>query len=147
MSPPGRPKGEYRRAQPEGTPVSPRPPPGRRRALWPCAATLVLSLTGAAAAKDALIRFEDQFTDDDQTRVTVKVVSAIPGEVALMVLYGPDASTGYSDFRLRLPLAACGVAKSHVHRCQMDDVAVRILLQLAGLQGVQGQPVATRLHH
>ncbi len=23
MSPPGRPKGEYRRAQPEGTPVSP----------------------------------------------------------------------------------------------------------------------------
>jgi 16S rRNA (guanine527-N7)-methyltransferase len=28
MSPPGRPKGEYRRAEPEGTPVS---PPGRRR--------------------------------------------------------------------------------------------------------------------
>jgi hypothetical protein len=36
MSPPGRPKGEYRRAQPEGTPVSARPPvpgPEPERAL------------------------------------------------------------------------------------------------------------------
>lgn len=32
MSPPGRPKGEYRRAQPEGTPVS---APGRSQALIP----------------------------------------------------------------------------------------------------------------
>ena len=34
MSPPGRPKGEYRRAQPEGTPMSPaRPPEGARTAV------------------------------------------------------------------------------------------------------------------
>jgi hypothetical protein len=32
MSPPGRPKGEYRRAKPEGTPASAR---GRSRALIP----------------------------------------------------------------------------------------------------------------
>jgi hypothetical protein len=32
MSPPGRPKGEYRRAKPEGTPMS---APGRARALIP----------------------------------------------------------------------------------------------------------------
>jgi hypothetical protein len=32
MSPPGRPKGEYRRAQPEGTPVT---APGRSQALIP----------------------------------------------------------------------------------------------------------------
>jgi hypothetical protein len=32
MSPQGRPKGEYRRAQPEGTPVS---APGRSQALIP----------------------------------------------------------------------------------------------------------------
>jgi hypothetical protein len=31
MSPPGRPEGEYRRAQPEGTPVS---PPGRPKGAW-----------------------------------------------------------------------------------------------------------------
>jgi hypothetical protein len=33
MSPPGRPKGEYRSAQHEGTPVSRRPPKEARTAL------------------------------------------------------------------------------------------------------------------
>jgi hypothetical protein len=48
MSPPGRPKGEYRRAQPEGTPVSGMHPMGLR-----IAAVLAALLVAAAAALGA----------------------------------------------------------------------------------------------
>ncbi|MFZ5550861.1 MAG: hypothetical protein ACOZJX_19340 [Pseudomonadota bacterium] len=69
-------------------------------------AALVLSLLllpAAAAAQHTLSRFESYFTDEDGTRVTVKVVSAVPGQAALKVLYGPEASNGYSDLGLRQP--------------------------------------------
>jgi uncharacterized protein YigE (DUF2233 family) len=79
-----------------------------KRILLSCATTLVLLMTGAANSKQSFSRIEDHFTDVDGTEVTVKVVSALAGQATLKVLYGPDAATGYSDFRLRLPLANKG---------------------------------------
>ena len=56
MSPPGRPKGEYRSAQHEGSPVTPAPPATVRTAAVALAITLVIQLfTALAAAATAVL--------------------------------------------------------------------------------------------
>lgn len=57
MSPPGRPKGEFRRAQPEGSPVSPAQPQLTEPARVQCLGTEVSAMTfdGAQLALQALV--------------------------------------------------------------------------------------------
>ena len=94
MSPPGRPKGEYRKAKPEGSPVS---PPGRPPGLWPhpilsamlAASWLALQqslalpqLITAAALAWALPRLLHGFMDDN---MGVRRWRAVPGFVLLVL--------------------------------------------------------------
>jgi probable rRNA maturation factor len=93
MSPPGRPKGEYRSAQHEGSPVNPRPRP---------AATLSLSVQYASGAPDlptrAQVRRWVRAALDGAAVVTVRFVSAIEGRALNAEYRGRDYATNVLTF-------------------------------------------------
>jgi dephospho-CoA kinase len=81
MSPPGRPKGEYRSAQREGTPV---PPPGR----------LVVGLTGGigtgkSAVSSAFSALGVDVTDSDVLAHALTAPGE-PGHAAVLATFGPE---------------------------------------------------------
>jgi dephospho-CoA kinase len=96
MSPPGRPKGEYRSAQREGNPV---PPPGRPKGEYRSAqregspVRLVVGLTGGigtgkSAVSSALSALGVDVTDSDVLAHTLTAPGE-PGHMAVLAAFGP----------------------------------------------------------
>lgn len=102
MSPPGRPKGEYRSAQHEGTPVSPRRPwlGCARRALLVGAATACMPML--AAANDQLQYFGDLSVRTPTDRADVRFSSSRGDGPVAEASFGSASGSVRAEFQ---PLA------------------------------------------